>query len=180
MLIVWLHGCCLRLSDVMRAPRRVELNLVRFMVNRERSKKLRVEKSLGRSALNLNLFRMQRWLSRSYGLRVCGEPTSFHQRYFSDGVNAIRHWKQRLLRFHYDQYDDHKSFCMIILMFRETVLSTIRWEVQKLLLSLTALSGVAYCLIPRLQIVWRVGIRDTDWSRHTPLLSYRICGQAPL
>ncbi|WP_135457217.1 LysR family transcriptional regulator ArgP [Vibrio echinoideorum] len=82
---------------------------------------------------------------------VCVASPDFHERYFSEGVNYSTLSKAPAVS--YDQYDDlHKKFLHDHFnMPRDSVINHTVGSSEAFVR--LALSGVAYCLIPRLQIV---------------------------
>ncbi|MEZ9181470.1 LysR family transcriptional regulator ArgP [Vibrio cyclitrophicus] len=103
---------------------------------------------------------------------VCVSSPDFHERYFSEGVNYVTLSKAPAVS--YDQYDDlHKKFLHD--HFNVPRDSVINHKVgsSEAFVRL-ALSGVAYCLIPRLQIIEE--LESGALIDITPgfLLSYRI------
>ncbi len=103
---------------------------------------------------------------------VCVANPSFHQRYFSDGVNYSTLTKAPAVS--YDQYDDlHKKFLHDHFNVpRDSVINHTVGSSEAFVR--LALSGVAYCLIPRLQIIEE--LESGALIDITPgfLLSYRI------
>ena len=96
----------------------------------------------------------------------------FHQRYFSEGVNYTTLRKAPAVS--YDQYDDlHKKFLHDHFNVpRDSVINHTVGSSEAFVR--LALSGVAYCLIPRLQIIEE--LESGLLIDITPgfLLSYRI------
>lgn len=82
---------------------------------------------------------------------VCVASPDFHQRYFSEGVNYTTLRKAPAVS--YDQYDDlHKKFLHDHFNVpRDSVINHTVGSSEAFVR--LALSGVAYCLIPRLQII---------------------------
>ncbi|MEZ8632865.1 LysR family transcriptional regulator ArgP [Vibrio lentus] len=103
---------------------------------------------------------------------VCVASPSFHQRHFSDGVNYSTLTKAPAVS--YDQYDDlHKKFLHDHFNVpRDSVINHTVGSSEAFVR--LALSGVAYCLIPRLQIIEE--LESGTLIDVTPgfLLSYRI------
>ncbi|RPF11366.1 LysR family transcriptional regulator (chromosome initiation inhibitor) [Vibrio crassostreae] len=103
---------------------------------------------------------------------VCVASPDFHQRYFSEGVNYAMLSKAPAVS--YDQYDDlHKKFLHDHFNVpRDSVINHTVGSSEAFVR--LALSGVAYCLIPRLQIIDE--LESGDLIDITPgfLLSYRI------
>ncbi|MFS1469033.1 LysR family transcriptional regulator ArgP [Vibrio lentus] len=103
---------------------------------------------------------------------VCVASPSFHQRYFSDGVNYSTLTKAPAVS--YDQYDDlHKKFLHDHFNVpRDSVINHTVGSSEAFVR--LALSGVAYCLIPRLQIIEELESRTLIDVTPGFLLSYRI------
>ncbi|CAH7008562.1 LysR family transcriptional regulator ArgP [Vibrio chagasii] len=103
---------------------------------------------------------------------VCVASPDFHQRYFSEGVNYTTLRKAPAVS--YDQYDDlHKKFLHDHFNVpRDSVINHTVGSSEAFVR--LALSGVAYCLIPRLQIIEE--LESGSLIDITPgfLLSYRI------
>ncbi|CAH6858828.1 DNA-binding transcriptional dual regulator ArgP [Vibrio chagasii] len=103
---------------------------------------------------------------------VCVASPDFHQRYFSEGVNYTTLRKAPAVS--YDQYDDlHKKFLHDHFnVLRDSVINHTVGSSEAFVR--LALSGVAYCLIPRLQIIEE--LESGSLIDITPgfLLSYRI------
>ncbi|MEG3221661.1 LysR family transcriptional regulator ArgP [Vibrio gigantis] len=103
---------------------------------------------------------------------VCVASPDFHQRYFSEGVNYTTLSKAPAVS--YDQYDDlHKKFLHDHFNVpRDSVINHTVGSSEAFVR--LALSGVAYCLIPRLQIIDE--LESGALIDITPgfLLSYRI------
>ncbi|OBS98129.1 transcriptional regulator ArgP [Vibrio cyclitrophicus] len=103
---------------------------------------------------------------------VCVSSPDFHERYFSEGVNYVTLSKAPAVS--YDQYDDlHKKFLHDHFNVpRDSVINHTVGSSEAFLR--LALSGVAYCLIPRLQIIDE--LESGVLIDITPgfLLSYRI------
>ncbi|WP_061032426.1 LysR family transcriptional regulator ArgP [Vibrio splendidus] len=103
---------------------------------------------------------------------VCVGSPDFHQRYFSEGVNYTTLRKAPAVS--YDQYDDlHKKFLHDHFNVpRDSVINHTVGSSEAFVR--LALSGVAYCLIPRLQIIEE--LESGSLIDITPgfLLSYRI------
>ena len=103
---------------------------------------------------------------------VCVASPDFHQRYFSEGVNYTTLRKAPAVS--YDQYDDlHKKFLHDHFNVpRDSVINHTVGSSEAFVR--LALSGVAYCLIPRLQIIEE--LESGLLIDITPgfLLSYRI------
>ncbi|KAB0476580.1 LysR family transcriptional regulator ArgP [Vibrio chagasii] len=103
---------------------------------------------------------------------VCVASPDFHQRYFSEGVNYTTLRKAPAVS--YDQYDDlHKKFLHYHFNVpRDSVINHTVGSSEAFVR--LALSGVAYCLIPRLQIIEE--LESGSLIDITPgfLLSYRI------
>ncbi|MFA0268316.1 LysR family transcriptional regulator ArgP [Vibrio cyclitrophicus] len=103
---------------------------------------------------------------------VCVSSPDFHERYFSEGVNYVTLSKAPAVS--YDQYDDlHKKFLHDHFNVpRDSVINHTVGSSEAFVR--LALSGVAYCLIPRLQIIEE--LESGALIDITPgfLLSYRI------
>lgn len=103
---------------------------------------------------------------------VCVASPEFYQRYFSEGVNYAT--LKRAPAISYDQYDDlHKKFLHDHFNVpRDAVINHTVGSSEAFVR--IAMSGVAYCLIPRLQIVEE--LESGSLIDITPgfLLSYRI------
>ena len=103
---------------------------------------------------------------------VCVSSPDFHERYFSEGVNYVTLSKAPAVS--YDQYDDlHKKFLHEHFNVpRDAVINHTVGSSEAFVR--IAMSGVAYCLIPRLQIVEE--LESGLLIDITPgfLLSYRI------
>ncbi|CDT59062.1 LysR family transcriptional regulator ArgP [Vibrio coralliirubri] len=103
---------------------------------------------------------------------VCVASPDFHQRYFAEGVNYTTLSKAPAVS--YDQYDDlHKKFLHDHFNVpRDSVINHTVGSSEAFVR--LALSGVAYCLIPRLQIIDE--LESGALIDITPgfLLSYRI------
>ncbi|UWZ98966.1 LysR family transcriptional regulator ArgP [Vibrio splendidus] len=103
---------------------------------------------------------------------VCVASPDFHLRYFSEGVNYVTLSKAPAVS--YDQYDDlHKKFLHDHFNVpRDSVINHTVGSSEAFVR--LALSGVAYCLIPRLQIIDE--LESGALIDITPgfLLSYRI------
>ncbi|MEZ8701640.1 LysR family transcriptional regulator ArgP [Vibrio cyclitrophicus] len=103
---------------------------------------------------------------------VCVSSPDFHERYFSEGVNYVTLSKAPAVS--YDQYDDlHKKFLHDHFNVpRDSVINHTVGSSEAFVR--LALSGVAYCLIPRLQIIDE--LESGALIDITPgfLLSYRI------
>ncbi|MBE8556236.1 MULTISPECIES: LysR family transcriptional regulator ArgP [Vibrio] len=103
---------------------------------------------------------------------VCVSSPDFHERYFSEGVNYVTLSKAPAVS--YDQYDDlHKKFLHDHFNVpRDSVINHTVGSSEAFVR--LALSGVAYCLIPRLQIIDE--LESGVLIDITPgfLLSYRI------
>ncbi|EDK26329.1 chromosome replication initiation inhibitor protein [Vibrionales bacterium SWAT-3] len=103
---------------------------------------------------------------------VCVASPDFHKRYFSEGVNYSTLRKAPAVS--YDQYDDlHKKFLHDHFNVpRDSVINHTVGSSEAFVR--LALSGVAYCLIPRLQIIEE--LESGSLIDITPgfLLSYRI------
>ena len=103
---------------------------------------------------------------------VCVSSPDFHERYFSEGVNYVTLSKAPAVS--YDQYDDlHKKFLHDHFNVpRDSVINHTVGSSEAFVR--LALSGVAYCLIPRLQIIEE--LESGVLIDITPgfLLSYRI------
>ncbi|PTP40952.1 LysR family transcriptional regulator ArgP [Vibrio splendidus] len=137
------------LSDVMKS-RQVELNLVIHGESRTIDK---IKSGEVAGAISLESQAIPGCSADYLGRMdyVCVASPDFHERYFSEGVNYSTLSKAPAVS--YDQYDDlHKKFLHDHFnMPRDSVINHTVGSSEAFVR--LALSGVAYCLIPRLQIV---------------------------
>ncbi|MFA0054513.1 LysR family transcriptional regulator ArgP [Vibrio echinoideorum] len=137
------------LSDVMKS-RQVELNLVIHGESRTIDK---IKSGEVAGAISLESQAIPGCSADYLGRMdyVCVASPDFHERYFSEGVNYSTLSKAPAVS--YDQYDDlHKRFLHDHFnMPRDSVINHTVGSSEAFVR--LALSGVAYCLIPRLQIV---------------------------
>ena len=137
------------LSDVMKS-RQVELNLVIHGESRTIDK---IKSGEVAGAISLESQAIPGCSADYLGRMdyVCVASPDFHERYFSEGVNYSTLSKAPAVS--YDQYDDlHKKFLHDHFnMPRDSVINHTVGSSEAFVR--LALSGVTYCLIPRLQIV---------------------------
>jgi len=158
------------LSDVMKS-RQVELNLAIHGESRTIEK---IKSGEVAAAISLESQAIPGCSADYLGRMdyVCVASPDFHQRYFSEGVNYTTLRKAPAVS--YDQYDDlHKKFLHDHFNVpRDSVINHTVGSSEAFVR--LALSGVAYCLIPRLQIIEE--LESGLLIDITPgfLLSYRI------
>ena len=158
------------LSDVMKS-RQVELN---FAIHGESRTIEKIKSGEVAGAISLESQAIPGCSADYLGRMdyVCVASPDFHQRYFSEGVNYTTLRKAPAVS--YDQYDDlHKKFLHDHFNVpRDSVINHTVGSSEAFVR--LALSGVAYCLIPRLQIIEE--LESGLLIDITPgfLLSYRI------